>query len=140
MSDLGTNAEHVDRRYLWRVRKRGHRVHIENLETERAYCQVENCGGRPLDGRGTEIPPGRRLCGNCVDLTGRNETDYREPDIRVLLGERMAEVEPMLFASTVAPKPWKRKKQAWPARRSKGRKARRGEAKHPRPLNDDLPW
>ena len=85
----------TDRRYLWRDRKRGHRVHIENPETKRAYCQAENCsGGKPFDGRGTEIPAGRRLCGNCADLAGRNEADYREPDIRVLLGERLV---PLLF-------------------------------------------
>ena len=130
----------TNRLYLWRINKRGHRVHIENPETERAYCQVENCGGRLFDGRGAEIPTGRRLCGNCTDLAGRNEIDYREPDIRVLMGERMAEVEPMLFAGTVAPKLWKRKKQARPAHRSKGRKPKRSNVKYPRPFNDDLPW
>ena len=98
VNDLGTNVEHMDRLYLWRAGKRGHRVHLENPETGRTFCQTENCGGKPLDGRGAEIPSGRRLCGNCLDLAGRNETDYREPDIRVLLGERLAEVEPELFA------------------------------------------
>ena len=139
MNDLGANTEHVDRLYLWRASKRGHRVHIENPETERAFCQVENCGGRALDGQGTEIPAGRRVCGNCIDLAGRNETDYREPDIRVLLGERLADVEPELFASAVAPKPWKRKQPARPASRPKGRKPKRSNVKYHKPFNDDLP-
>ena len=139
MGDLGTNAEHMHRRYLWRASKHGQRVHIENPETERAYCQVENCGGKPFDGRGAEIPPGRRLCGNCIGLEGRNEIDYREPDVRVLMGERLAEVEPELFTSAVAPESWGRKKQARPAHRSKGRTARRGNVKYPNPFNDDLP-
>ena len=156
MDDLGTNAEHMDRRYLWRASKHAQRVHIENPETERAYCQTENCsGGKPFDGRGAEIPTGRRVCQNCADLAGRSETDYREPDIRVLMGERMAETEPELFyegrgksdvddrfghVSTVAPKPWKRGRQARPARRLKGRKPKRSTAKYARPFNDALPW
>ena len=145
----------TERLYLWRTSKRGHRAHIQNPETGRAYCQVENCGGKPFDGKGAEIPAGRRLCGNCVDLTGRNEADYREPSLAVLMGERMAETEPELFyegrgksdvddrfghVSTVAPKLWKRKKQAQPARRLKGRKAKRSTAKYARPFNDALPW
>ena len=146
MDDLGTNVEHMEKRYLWRVRKHGQRVRIENPETERAYCQVENCRhGEPLDGRGAEIPTGRRLCGNCIDLAGRNEADYREPDIRVLLGERLAEAEPELFASTVAP--GKREKQALTAplkthstMKRVFRKPKRSKAKYPRPFNDDLPW
>ena len=140
MDDLATNAEPMGRRYLWRTSKRGHRVHIENPETERAYCQVENCGGKPFDGSDVEIPPGRRLCQNCIDLAGRNEANYGEPSLAVLMGERLAEVEPMLFAGTVAPKPWKRKKQARPARRSKGRKPKHSTAKYARPFNDALPW
>ena len=130
----------TNRLYLWRINKRGQRVHIQNPETGRTFCQVENCGGKPFDGRGAEIPAGRQLCGNCTYLTGRNEADYREPDIRVLLGERLAEVEPALFASAVAPKPWKRKKQARPGNRWKGRKPKRSTAKYARPFNDDLPW
>ena len=131
----------TDRLYLWRVSKRGHRVHIENPETERAYCQTENCGGgTPFDGRGAEIPTGRRVCQNCADLAGRSETDYRELDIRVLLGERLAEVEPELFTGAVTPEPWEQKKQARPAHRSKGRKIKRSNVKYPRPFNDDLPW
>jgi len=139
MDDLGTNAERMDRRYLWRAGKCGHRVHIENPETERAYCQVENCGGKPFDGKGAEIPTGRRLCGNCTDLAGRSEADYREPDIRVLLGERLAEVEPELFAGTVAPEPWKRGKQVRRFNRPKGRKPKHSTAKYLRPFDDDLP-
>ena len=66
----------TDRRYLWRERKRGHRAHIENPETERAHCQAENCsGGKPFDGRGADIPAGRRLCGNCVDLVSQSVAD-----------------------------------------------------------------
>ena len=130
----------TDRLYLWRASKHAQRVHIENPETERTFCQVENCGGKPFDGRGAEIPDGRRLCQNCTDLAGRNEADYREPDIRVLMGERLAEVEPELFASTVAPKPWKRAKQARSAHRPGGRKPKRSNVKYPRPFNDPLPW
>ena len=140
MDDLGTNAERMDTSYLWRINKRVHRVHIENPETERAYCQAENCSGKPFDSRGGEIPDGRRLCQNCADLAGRNEADYREPDIRVLLGERLAETEPVLFANTVAPEPWKRKKQVRSAHRSRGRKTKRSNVKYPRPFNDALPW
>ena len=114
-----SDLEHMDRRYLWRANKASRRVHIENPETARTHCQVENCGGRPLDGRGAEVPTGRRLCGNCIDLAGRDEADYREPDVRMLTGERLAEAEPELFASAGAPKPWKRRKQARPVRRSK---------------------
>ena len=140
MDDLGTNAEHTNRLYLWRISKRGHRVHIENPETERAYCQAENCsGGKPFDGRGAEIPPGRRLCGNCIDLAGRGEADYREPDVRVLMGERLP-VPPNTKSTSHLPQPWKREKQARPVNRSKGRKPKRSNAKYLRPFNDDLPW
>ena len=155
MDDLGTNIERVDRLYLWRASKRGQRVHIEDIATGRAYCQMENCGGKPLDGRGAEIPPGRRVCGNCIDLAGRNEAKYQEPSLAVLLGERLAETESELFyegrgksdvddrfghVSTVAPKPWKRGRQARPACRLKGRKPKRSTAKYARPFNDALPW
>ena len=129
----------MDRLYLWRERKRGQRAHIENPETERAYCQVENCGGKPLDGKGVDIPAGRQLCGNCADLAGRNETDYREPDLRVLMGERMAETTPELFTSTVAPKPQERKRPTRPSNRSNVRKPKRSKVKHHKPFNDDLP-
>ena len=135
-----SDSEHMNGQYLWRTDKRGHRVHIENSETGRTFCQVENCGGKPFDGRGAEIPPGRRLCGNCIDLEDRNEADYREPDIRVLMGERLAEAEPELFVGTVAPEPWKRGKQRRQAHRSRGRKLKRSNVKHPEPFNDDLPW
>ena len=145
----------MNRRYLWRVNKPGHRVHILDSETGRTFCQVEKCGGKPFDGRGAEVPPGRRLCQNCTDLAGRNKVNYREPSLAVLMGERMAETEPELFyegrgksdvddrfghVSTVAPKPWEQKKQAWPAHRSKGRKPKRSTAKYARPFNDALPW
>lgn len=141
MNDLGTGAEHMGTSYLWRPNKRGQRVHIRNPETGRAYCQVENCGGgKPLDGRGAEIPPGRRLCENCIDLAGRNETDYQEPSLAVLLGERLAEAEPGLFAGTAEPKRPKRGKQMRSAHRSKGRKLKRSTLKYPRPFDDNLPW
>ena len=153
VNDLGTNAERMDRRYLWRVNKPGHRVHILDSETGRAYCQAENCGGKPFDGKGAEIPAGRRLCGNCTDLAGRNEANYGEPSLAVLMGERLAEVEPELFADTVTPTPAARTyltsdrvpkltrgKQARPARRLKGRKPKRSTAKYARPFNDALPW
>ncbi|MEE9249657.1 MAG: hypothetical protein V3U93_00825 [Alphaproteobacteria bacterium] len=130
----------TDRLYLWRASKRAHRVHIENPETERTFCQVENCGGKPLDGKGAEIPAGRRVCGNCIDLTDRDRADYREPNMRALLGEWLAEAEPELFANAVASKPWKRGEQARPVNRSRGRKPKRSNMKYPRPFNDDLPW
>ena len=153
MDEMETSVEHMGRRYLWRINKHGHRVHIENPETERAYCQVENCGGKPLDGRSAGVPAGRRLCGNCIDLAGRVEPNYAEPNIRVLLGERLAETEPELFASTAAPEPeradltsshrankWEPRKQMRPAHRRKGRKFKRSNVKYARPFNDDLPW
>ena len=140
MSDMETNVEPMDRQYLWRATKPSRRVHIENPETERAYCQIENCGGKPFDGRGADIPDGRRICENCIDLAERNEADYREPDIRVLMGERLVETEPELFTSTVAPEPWKREKQARPTQRSRSRKPKRSTVKHIRPFDDDLPW
>ena len=152
MNDPGTSVEHMDRLYLWRASKASRRVHIENRETLRTFCQVENCGGKPLDGKGAEIPVGRRICGNCNDLASRNEADYREPDVRVLMGERIAETEPELFADIEAPKPeradftspgrgkWKRKRQVQPANRPKGRRPKRSNVKYPRPFDDDLPW
>lgn len=141
VSDLGTNAKHMDGLYLWRVRKRGQRIHIENPETKRAYCQVKNCsGGKPLDGRGAEIPAGRRVCGNCIDLVGREKDDYQEPSLAVLMGERMVDVEPELFASAVAPKPRERKKPTRPSNGSNVRKPKRSNVKYLNPFNDDLPW
>ena len=139
---------HMDRRYLWRANKASRRVHIENPETERAYCQVENCGGKPFDGRGAGIPLGRRVCRNCTDLAERDEADYREPSLAVLMGERLAEEGSGKFnagvpfggASTIASKPWKRKKQVRPANRLKGRRPKRSNVKYPRPFDDDLPW
>ena len=138
----------MDRLYLWRVNKPGHRVHILDSETGRTFCQVENCGGKPFDGRGAEIPDGRRVCQNCADLAGRNEADYREPDIRVLMGERLAEVEPMLFAGTAEPKRPKRAKQARPAAllktpsidRGVFSKPKRSNVKYAKPFDDPLPW
>ncbi len=88
MSDL----EHMDRSYLWQTSKRGRRVHLENPATGRTHCQVENSGGKPLDGRGPEIPAGRRLCQNCADLAGRGKAGHQDSDS---------------LASAVTPKPWK---------------------------------
>ncbi len=149
MSDL----EHMDRLYLWQTGKAGRRVHIENPETDRTFCQTENGGRRPLDGRGAEAPAGRRVCENCIDLEGQDKADYREPSLAVLMGERIAETDPELFASAVAPEPertdkplpasgkkWTRKKQTRPAHRPRGRKLKRSSAKHPRPFDDPLPW
>ena len=149
MSDPG----HMDRRYLWRANKASRRVHILNPGTDRAFCQTENGGGRPLDGRGAEVPVGRRVCGNCIDLAGQDEAGYQEPDVRVLMGERLPEVEPELFSSTVAPEPkqtdltsdrvpkfTRARRSARRANRSKGRKPRRSTAKYTKPFDDDLPW
>ncbi len=141
----------TDRRYLWRAGRANRRVHIENPETERAYCQVENNGGKPFDGSGAEIPAGRRLCQNCADLAGRNEVDYREPDVRVLLGERLPDAKPELAyegggkcaasdtfgcAGTVAPEQPKRGKRV---NRSKVHRPKRSNVKYHMPFNDDLP-
>ena len=154
ISEPGTGTEHMGASYLWRANKRGHRVHIQNPETGRTFCQVENCGGKPFDGKGPGIPDGRRLCQNCADLVGRNEADYREPSLAVLMGERLAETEPGLFLSTAAARPaartdltsshggkkWKRKKQVRPVNRSQGHKPKRSKVKYLRPFDDPLPW
>ncbi len=130
----------TDRLYLWRIRKRTYRVHIENPETERAFCQVEKCGGKTFDGRGETAPPGREICRNCLDLAERPVADYREPDVRVLMGERLAEVEPELFASIETSGPWKRHTRMPQGRRAKGHKAKRSKVKYERPFDDPLPW
>ena len=75
--------------YLWQASKSSRRVHILNPGTDRTFCQTENGGGKALDGRGAAVPAGRRICKNCTDLAGRDEVDYREPDVRVLMGERL---------------------------------------------------
>lgn len=127
----------MDTMYIWRIGKRSHRAHIENSETERTFCQVENCGGKPLAGKSTELPAGRRVCANCIDLAGRDRADYREPDVRVLMGERLADTDPELLAGIIAPKPWKRGKQT---NRSKGHRPKRSNVKYPRPFDDEIPW
>ena len=140
-----SDLEHMDRRYLWQAGKHSRRVHIENPETDRTFCQTENGSGKPLDGKGAEIPAGRRLCGNCIDLAGRDEADYREPSLAVLLGERIAETEPVnqslgttgFLAGTAEPKRPKRGKRV---NRSKAHRPKRGHVKHHMPFNDDLPW
>ncbi len=140
VSDLGTGAEHMGTSYLWRASKPGQRVHIENPETGRSHCQAENCsGGKAFDSRGPRIPDGRRLCQNCADLAGRPEANYGEPSLAVLMGERLAETEPELFTSTVAPKSCKRGKPARAARRPRGRKPKRSNVKYAMPFDDDLP-
>ena len=92
MNDQGTGVEHTGRQYLWLSRKTNQRIHIESPATGRTFCQVENCGGRPLDGRGAEVPTGRRLCENCIDLAGRGKAGQRDSNS---------------LASAVTPKPWK---------------------------------
>ena len=139
--------------YLWRAGKSSRRIHILDSETGRTFCQVENCGGRALDGRGVDIPAGRRVCGNCIDLAGRNEADYQEPSLAVLLGERLVETEPELSTGLVAPEPertdltssdrqakWKRGKQARRTHKSKWGKPKRSTVKYSKPFDDDLPW
>ncbi len=144
-----SDVERMDRLYLWRASKPGQRVHIQNPETGWAHCQAENCSsGKPFDGRGAEVPPARRLCGNCIDLAGRNEADYREPRLAVLMGERITEMKSDLFVSTGAPKPWKRVEQTRPAALLKSppkmvrvpSKPKRGNVKYPKPFDDPLPW
>ena len=139
MNDLETGTEHVAASYLWRANKLGQRVHILDSGTGRTFCQTENGGGKPLDGRGTKVPAGRRLCQNCANLASWDEADYREPDVRVLMGERIAEAEPELFAASRAPVPAMRRKQARPVSRSRGRKPKRSTAKYSRPFDDPLP-
>ncbi len=81
-----------------------------NPETERTYCQTENVRRKkPLDGKGPERPPGRETCKNCLDLAEREagghpknngqpvySSEYQEPSLGVLLGERLAEEGPDL--------------------------------------------
>ena len=87
----------TDRTFIWITGKSSRRAHIMNPETERTYCQTENVRRtKPLDGKGPEKPPGRRLCGNCLDLIERNESNFQEPSLGVLLGERLAEEGPDL--------------------------------------------
>ena len=94
-----------------------------------------------MDGRGVETPPGRRLCGNCIGLAEQDKTDYREPDLRVLMGECWAEVEPELFAGTGKPLVSSEGfSEGRPGNRLKGRKPKRNSVKHPRPFDDPLPW
>ena len=134
--------------YLWQTSKRSRRVHILDFETGRTFCQTENGGGKPLDGKGAEVPAGRRVCENCTDLASRNEADYQEPSLAVFLGERLAEEDggkcivndTFGQANTVAPKPRKRAKRARSARGPRGRKPKRSNVKYARPFNDDLPW
>lgn len=125
----------TDRLYLWQTRKLNRRVHIENPETSRAFCQAENCrGGKAFDGRGAAIPAGRRLCGNCADLTSRDEAAYREPDLRVLMGERLADDDP----PTAPPRVCRKRTQR--SSRPEGRKPKRSTVKHHRPFDDPIPW
>ena len=86
----------TDRTFIWITGKSSRRAHIMNPMTERTYCQTENVKRKkPLDGRGPEKPPGRQLCGNCLDLIERDKTDYQEPRLSVILGERLAEEGPV---------------------------------------------
>ena len=139
VSDPRASIERAGYLYLWRIRKRTARVHIENPKTGRAHCQAENCGGKAFDGKGAEIPPGRRLCLNCADLAGRIETDCQEPDVRVLMGERLPAL-PNVPLAAHSPKPLQRRKQARPAHRSKGHRPKRSNVKYHKPFDDPLPW
>ena len=51
---------------------------------------------RAFDSEGTAKPPGREVCNNCLDLIERNETDFQEPNLAIILGERLAEEGPDL--------------------------------------------
>ncbi len=127
-----------DRTYRWEGRRPGRKVHVLNSGTGRVWCKLENMQRkRAFDSEGTALPPGRKTCKNCLDLAERGVADYREPDVRVLIGERLAEEGPDLFA--IAPKPRKLGRQARPARRAKGHKPKHSKVKHVRTFNDDLP-
>lgn len=87
----------TDRTFIWITGKSSRKAHIMNPETERTFCQTENVRRKkPLDGKGPEKPPGRRVCNNCLDLIERNESNFQEPSLGVLLGERLAEEGPDL--------------------------------------------
>ena len=127
----------TDRTYRWEGRRPGRRVHVLNPETGRVWCKLENMKRkRAFDSEGTALPLGRRVCANCISLEGRDVTDYREPSLGVLPGERLAEEGPDLFTYVAAPKPrkWKR-----PARSADGQKPKRSKVKYATPFNDDLP-
>ena len=103
--------------YQWEGRRPGRRVHISNPETGRVWCKLENMQRkRAFDSEGTAFPPGRMVCKNCTDLEERNEPDFQEPNIKVLLGERIVGIELDLFVD--APEPKKRKKQTRVVRNS----------------------
>ena len=128
----------TDRTYRWEGRRPGRRVHILNPAMGKTWCKLENMQRkRAFDSEGTALPPERKICRNCLDLEGRNETDFQEPNIKVFLGERLAGVELDLFAPVVEPK--KRKRQTRIIRHPKERKAKCSKVKYPRPFNDDLP-
>ena len=130
----------TDRTFIWITGKSSRRVHVMNPRTEQTFCQTENVRRKkPLDGKGPEKPPGRRLCNNCLDLIERNGTNFQEPSLGVLLGERLTEEGPDLFTINVVPEPKKRQRQVRPVHQPKGQKPKRSKIKYDRPFNDDLP-
>ena len=58
--------------YLWNRRKKSKRVHITGTN-DKSLCQIENSRTR-LNGRGSQIPVGRKLCANCKSLWAARAT------------------------------------------------------------------
>ena len=52
--------------YLWNRRKKSKRAHIAGTNGK-SLCQIENSHTR-LNGRGSYIPHGRKVCWNCKSL------------------------------------------------------------------------
>ena len=106
------NVQHAEhsRTYRWERRRPGRRVHVLNPETGHVWCKLENMQRkRAFDSEGTAKPPGRKTCKNCLDLAERAagghpknngqpvySSEYQEPSLGVLLGERLAEEGPDL--------------------------------------------
>ncbi len=142
----------TDRTYRWERRRPGRRVHVLNPETGHVWCKLENMQRkRAFDSEGTAKPPGRKTCKNCLDLAEREagghpknngqpvySSEYQEPSLAVLLGERLAEEGPDLFVTV--PKAGKRERQARITRCPKGHRLKHSKVKYVKPFDDPLPW
>lgn len=77
--------------YVWHERKKKRPQHMVG-EDGRTLCQLENIhrrrkSSRPHTVRSNTPAPDRSVCRNCIDIDAQNAS--REPDLAVLLGERM---------------------------------------------------